>query len=703
MFFVILSAGIFVVTVVLPILSFVRLTVATRRLEDVEGRLRALEARVDLLMRPTRTPAPAPIHPPAASVPPPATAAPVGPPVAPGLESEIGSRLMLLVGTVVLVLGVGFFVKYAFDNSWLSPANRVVGGSIAGIAVWLAGLRFAKHGYPLYGRMIAGGGLAMIYLSAYSACALYALVPAAAAFSWMAATSAITALTADREQSPGMALMAIVLGYASPFLVASGADHHIALFVYDASLVGATFVLARRHEWPLLTLVSFGLNWVSVAAWSADFYRPGMYVSTEIYLTVVSALFLAMLRARHHADDPIGRLTILVLWTGPLAYHVASVAVLFPHAVPFLVYLIAITAAGVAWGTANASPAARLVLWCMVAAPFFSWLPQHAAGSWYSAVLATGGAIYFLHFFGQLHAIDAGTPTSETDTALFHLNGLGLFGFVYLAVHANAGSTAAAAFGLAAWNGLLAQMCRRRQDDVVPHALALCFTFTAIGVSIALTGPWWTAAWAAEGAAVIWIGIVTCRPWLRYGGAMLLAMATGRLIVLEFAETATSFTLLFNRRMATGGFIVAMMYGVAALHRGASAKRRDEHYQWATGWVVAANVLTVALLTSDIYSYWSIREERRSAGFARELTISLTWAAYAMGLVALGFMRQIAALRYLALVLFGVTVAKMFSVDLLELEGVYRISGFTVMGLMLLAASFLYQRYGVASSPVGPT
>lgn len=342
---------------------------------------------------------------------------------------------MLLVGTIVLVLGVGFFVKYAFDNSWISPAARIAIGTVAGVGARLAGLRFAKRGYPLYGRMIAGGGLAMIYLSAYAGYSLYALVPAAAAFGWMAATSAITAITADREDSPGLALMAIALGYAAPFLVASHTDQHIALFVYDASLVGATFGLARRHEWPLLTLVSFALTWVSFSARAAGFYRPGMFVSTEVYLTVVSALFLAMLRARHDANDPIGRLTILVLWIGPVAYHVASVAVLFPHSVPFLVYLIAVTAGGVAWGTANGSPAARLVLWCMVALPFSSWLGGHAAASWYLAVLATGGAIYLLHFFGQFRAMDTGEQPAEMEIGIFHLNGLGLFGFVYLTVN----------------------------------------------------------------------------------------------------------------------------------------------------------------------------------------------------------------------------------------------------------------------------
>jgi uncharacterized membrane protein len=94
-----------------------------------------------------------------------------------------------------------------------------------------------------------------------------------------------------------------------------------------------------------------------------------------------------------------------------------------------------------------------------------------------------------------------------------------------------------------------------------------------------------------------------------------------------------------------------------------------------------------------------LSEQRLAAPFARQLSISLAWALYALGLIATGFHRASTLLRYLALALFGVTVLKMFSVDLLELAGVYRIVGFTALGLMLLGASFLYQRSITRTAP----
>jgi uncharacterized membrane protein len=54
--------------------------------------------------------------------------------------------------------------------------------------------------------------------------------------------------------------------------------------------------------------------------------------------------------------------------------------------------------------------------------------------------------------------------------------------------------------------------------------------------------------------------------------------------------------------------------------------------------------------------------------------------------------RQSALLRWQALVLLGVAVAKVFVYDLASLDRVYRILSFFILGSVLLAVSFLYTR-----------
>ena len=546
------------------------------------------------------------------------------------LESEIGSRWVLVAGVLVLVLGVLFFIKYAFDRHWISETLRVSVGTLVGAAIWLAGVRLAGRGYTLYGRMVAGGGLAILYLAAYAAGVLYGLVPAGVALVWMAALSGMTVVTADRQNSVGLATMAIALAFAAPFLVASGQDHHVVLFVYDAALVAATLLLLRRHDWLLLALVSFWLTWTTFAGWSADSYRWSYFVSTEIYLTAIAVMFLVILKELGRSRHQLANLVRYVLWTGPFLYHGASVGVLYDHSVWLLVYFIALNAIGVA--LLRERPWLRLALWVVTAAPFLAWAQSYTGSAWYVATLAVAAGLYALHLVGQLRALDAAAAPTLPEMLLFHLNGLGLFAWTYPSVYANAGPTATLATGLSLWNGALALWSRRRgAAGPLPHALALAFTFAAMAIGIGLAGPWMTLAWAAEGAAVICVGLVLRKRALRYGGAFLIALAVGRLVITQFAVTSVSFTLFLNSRTSVGAFIVALLYALAVLHRRYRESLGRHAGSWIAGFVAASNVLTVALLTADINSFWELRGALFSASFAREVSISVTWAAYGWG------------------------------------------------------------------------
>ena len=47
-------------------------------------------------------------------------------------EKFIGENLVSKIGIAVLVLAIGFFVKYAIDNDWIGPLGRVGVGLICG-------------------------------------------------------------------------------------------------------------------------------------------------------------------------------------------------------------------------------------------------------------------------------------------------------------------------------------------------------------------------------------------------------------------------------------------------------------------------------------------------------------------------------------------------------------------------------------------
>ncbi len=81
-----------------------------------------------------------------------------------------------------------------------------------------------------------------------------------------------------------------------------------------------------------------------------------------------------------------------------------------------------------------------------------------------------------------------------------------------------------------------------------------------------------------------------------------------------------------------------------------------------------------------------------SAALSRQLALSSLWALYAVALVAIGIWRDYRPIRYLAMVIFGFTITKVFFVDIATLDRVYKMLSVMVLGVLLLVASYLYQR-----------
>jgi uncharacterized membrane protein len=75
-----------------------------------------------------------------------------------------------------------------------------------------------------------------------------------------------------------------------------------------------------------------------------------------------------------------------------------------------------------------------------------------------------------------------------------------------------------------------------------------------------------------------------------------------------------------------------------------------------------------------------------------QFTYSAWFMLYGAQLLVLGIGRKSAFLRWQALVLFAITIGKVFLVDISELSQGFRILSFLGLGALLLAVSFVYQK-----------
>ena len=88
---------------------------------------------------------------------------------------------------------------------------------------------------------------------------------------------------------------------------------------------------------------------------------------------------------------------------------------------------------------------------------------------------------------------------------------------------------------------------------------------------------------------------------------------------------------------------------------------------------------------------------------ARDLSLSIAWAVFALLLLLVGARRRSGALRWVSLVLLLLTIGKVFLLDLQDLRGLYRVGSFLGLAVSLLAVSLLYQRFVFRKAPAeGP-
>jgi uncharacterized membrane protein len=606
------------------------------------------------------------------------------------LETQIGTRWLLYIGVIAIVIGVAYFEKLAIDNHWIGETARVIQGAVVGLALSYAGTRFRRPDYRLYGQMITGGGGAILYLSTYAAFNFYHLIDRPVAFALMIAITAMVAWLADREESQGLALFAVGGGFNTPFLLPGQTDAQISLFGYAAILIGGTVLLSRRRDWPALNIVSYLFTLLTVAAWAERFYTPAKFLTTELFITLFCAMFLYILRECRRSLNPGEGLTAIVLWTAPAAYYMASILILMDHhSIALLVWLIALMLVGGIL-TVRIAVAAGLVAWAAVTLPLLVWIQVYAgSGAWLTPGLATVAGVYAIALAAQLYTALARDDFGPAGVVWLHANGLLMFACAYFLiepVRLAVTGPVAAAFALWHW-GLAAALVTRRRDHAI-HFAALGFTLMAIAIALQFDGPAIAIGWAAEGAVVIALGIHERRGWLRGAGAILFLVAFGLSMSLLSRQRAVGEAVLFNAHAASAAVIVVLSYVLAWLHyRDQGAP--DRELGLGAGLVIA-QFATLGLLTSEIHAYWG----RYEGHFAGELMMSVTWGVYATILIVIGLRQRYAPIRYFAILLFSLTIAKVFLVDMAALERIYRVASIIGLGTLLLVTSYLYTRSG---------
>ncbi|MDE2188704.1 MAG: DUF2339 domain-containing protein [Patescibacteria group bacterium] len=213
--------------------------------------------------------------------------------VKPDISSEeMSGRIIGRIGIGAVIIGVAFFLKYAFDNNWVGPSGRVmigilVGAVLVGIGLWL------RKKYLGYSDLLMGGGLAVLYLSVYSAYALYQLIDPMTTFMGMIIVTVIGVVISIIEATQTLSIIAIVGGYLAPALVGVSLVGPTITFTYLTILNGGVLGILVYKKWAPLVLIGLAGTWLHFGSWLMTSYNDTLLVPTLFFILLQFIIFTA--------------------------------------------------------------------------------------------------------------------------------------------------------------------------------------------------------------------------------------------------------------------------------------------------------------------------------------------------------------------------------------------------------------------------
>ncbi len=241
---------------------------------------------------------------------------------------------------------------------------------------------------------------------------------------------------------------------------------------------------------------------------------------------------------------------------------------------------------------------------------------------------------------------------------------------------------------------------RRRSDRNKPFAItavSLSIIYFTAAIPVQISNHFGVSiAWAGEFLLLVWIARAIRLAAPRYFAFGVFIITAGNLLILNTAVNISSFQVLLNLR------VLAFAAGILAAYLGSFIIRSDKDIlsEWnnlAAALVVAANFLTIWLLSFEIWNYFDTRAlngmAANAAQNAQNLSLTAIWLVYAVILLVVGIARRSRGVRLGGLVLIAISILKVFVWDVFALQTMYRIIAFVVLGVLLLVGGYLYQRY----------
>ena len=615
---------------------------------------------------------------------------------------------------------------------------RIAGGYLVAAILGFFAFKF-KDKYTSFSAVLISGAMAVAYFMTYVAYTFYNLYPYGLAFSLLLLTTVATVISAIRYNQVVIAHIGLIGAYVLPALLARESSHISTYLIYLAVINGGILVVSFLRDWKSLFHVAYGWTTMVFVVWFTMNYKEVSDAPAAIaYLSLFFVLFQAVSLTYPLLKKQLFRGQDLfliipnmlgffvmgqyVLKNGEFGESIDFIFGLFVSAIFFALWLVfrkirpedkllqeshfIVGASALTFSFLLELDGANLPFVLIVESCLLAWLAVRSKWRFldlFSTAIVTIAGVVLL---GELmiHEYNALTVSPFMNAHFgLHLVGILIAAGTFIFLKKQQSTEEPAHFSIV--DGLLLLsligghlilssemivqfnhwiMIEKEPialgDGIILRAIEREWNGALVIALTALSGVYW---WMVVSIDRMVMKFRNGESWMKPFSVTIIGVMLLILTILstgKFGDFGISGNLSTTHSVARY-FIFASIIGIGFPWMRSSAKSQQ--------FLTMIHLSILWMLSLEMTHWLSVNGNQN----AHKLSLSILWGIYAIYILYLGISKSFAALRVTAMIILGITLAKLFFYDITQLSTIAKTILFMALGGLLLVGAYFYQRY----------
>jgi len=635
------------------------------------------------------------------------------------LIAFLKENFLTVIGIVTLVLGIGYFVKYAIDQNWINETFRVIIGVGIGLAIIGVG-HYLRKKYDVFSSILVGGGISVLYFTITIAFREYHLFSQNFAFALLAFVTLLSIILSFIYNQQVLFVFSILGGFAAPLMISTDESNYTFLFTYLLILnLGTLYILWKKH-WYYPGAISFVLSVIFLSTWS---FSPTDKI-IFLFLGVYYILFLAYALLPVLKQQRFDQLHQILFVANTIAFNALGLYTYidyyadFHSLVPLLLaainisiyfyykekndllsnFSLALAIALITLGIGiEFETSVITALWAVLSSLLlFLWKITKNKVFKGSFIVLIPIFFFSLMFNWLRYSLDADdypiivNPVFITSGFVFICSLINIYlikgfdeneKFFGFEIH-HARNLFSVASILFIYLGILFELLYQTEKHYTLNIIAgFALLYSIYFLSIVLL---FSKAFNINTITKYYIGIINFILMLVYPITVVIADE----IIIHAKPISYYFVYIL--------YILPFTYFTVRFLNNIEFKelKQSQFSQWFVFGLI------VSIVSFEIYNAYAIsftavhdiKAFNEHIDIYSMIILPIVWAILGCIIIYLGFKKNEKNLPIMGFALFGLIVIKLYAIDVWQMSNIFRIISFTVLGVLILITSFIYQK-----------